>query len=348
MSKRILVIENDAPIRSAVERALRQNGYEVISVDSAKRAEGVLAVSEFDLAVIGAGIKTIAGTPLYSEWTNQQAKRGPVLVIYSDRTPRPDLPDEAIVESPFMPDELISKIAVFAGNVPSGSTEEEEFFCEKPLDDDALDAALGLDRIEVQESELRNATGKIQLPPKTKTESMIGYDAEITATSRHTEKSLTDTARIDLALQSNKTTMQKQSETIASKDDIEVATPGAIVNPGSESESHDYSWFESEMKESGQIRQVAKPETAKTPPANPAPAPPTTPAPPATPEKISPASEPDGDVFNWSGDGDSVSKDLVKAIAGSVAEQLLKRLDTDKFHKLIEKEIRDHLAKKSG
>ena len=340
MSKRILLIENDEPIRSAVERALRQNGYEVISVDSARRAEGILGVSEFDLAVIGAGINIDAGTPLYNEWTDHIAERGPVLVIYSNRTPKPDLPDEVMVESPFMPDDLISKVAVFAGSSSGASAtgEEDAFFDEKPLDDDALDAALGLDKIEVQESELRGAIGDTQPPHQKQVESLVGYDAEITATSRHTEKTLTDTGKIDLAIQSNKTSMQKTSVTPSPEESIEVASPSAGVNPAPESEGHDFGWFESEMRESRPAGQKAKPEPANAPPAKLAP----------PPAKTSPGSDSDADMFNWSGDAKSVSKDLVSAIASSVADQLLKRLNTDKFHQLIEREIRNHLAKKSG
>lgn len=337
MSKRILLIENDKPIRSAVERTLRQNGYEVISVDSARRAGGILGVSEFDLAVIGAGINNDAGTPLYSEWADNAAERGPVLVIYSNSASKPNLPDEAMVESPFMPDELLSKVAVFAGSSSGGSTSEEAFFDDKPLDDDALDAALGLDKIEVQESEVRNETDDTQVPHKKKAESLVGYDAEITATSRHTEKTLTDTARIDLALRSNKTALQKPPAIHNLEDKIDVASSSSGVNPASESDGHDYSWFESEMRGSEPVDRQAKPEPTKPLPANLAP----------TPAQTSPGSDSDADVFNWSEGGNSASKDLVKAIASSVADQLLKSLDTDKFHQLIEREIRRHLAKKS-
>ncbi|MCH9032230.1 MAG: response regulator transcription factor [candidate division Zixibacteria bacterium] len=338
MSKRILLIEKDEPIRSAVERALRQNGYEVISVDSAIRAEGILGISEFDLAVIGAGINCDDGTPLYSEWADNAAERGPVLVIYSDRTSKPNLPEEAMVESPFMPDELLSKVAVFAGSSSDASAREEAFFDDKPLDDDALDAALGLDKIEVQESEVRNESGDTEVPHKKKVESLVGYDAEITATSRHTEKTLTDTARIDLALQSNKTALQKPPAIHNPEDKIEVASPSSSVNPASESGGHDFAWFESEMKVSGAAGQDAKSKPTKAPPAKLA----------STPAQTSPGPDSDTDVFNWSGDGKSVSKDLVNAIASSVADKLLERLDTDKFHQLIEREIRNHLAKKSG
>ena len=51
--KQILLVEPDASLRSEAEKVLRQAGYEVVSVDSAARAEGILTVSQFDLAVVG-------------------------------------------------------------------------------------------------------------------------------------------------------------------------------------------------------------------------------------------------------------------------------------------------------
>ena len=81
MRKQILVVESSAPLRSVAERLLRQEGYEVIAVDSARRAQGVLSVSAVDLAIIGVGVLDAAGKPFYNSWTSGADTKAPFLAL---------------------------------------------------------------------------------------------------------------------------------------------------------------------------------------------------------------------------------------------------------------------------
>ncbi len=340
--KQILLVEPDAALRSEAEKVMRQAGYEVVSVDSASRAEGILTVSKFDLAVVGVRVQGDSGAPFYQSWAeNSEHVGAPFLLLCSGTDSAPDLPEEAIVRCPFAADELLSKVNVFTG-AGSGSTatvaspkESASLFGDDAVEG-ALDKALGLDQIDVHESEVRGAVDSSEIQTISKSESLVGYDAEITSVTS-TQKSTTDTSKIDLAFMQNKLRDMAASagqvsdgakldvaplETAAKTSEAPKQSPSAAPAKG----DHDYEWFMSEMQGGAKSSPQSAPQKAAKP---------------------APAS--DDSVFEWADSSDNdqaatvFSKQMADAVAQRVADKLVKQLNSDKFVQLIKQEMRVYL-----
>ncbi len=205
--KQILLVEPDAALRAEAEKVMRQAGHEVVSVDSASRAEGILTVSRFDLAVVGASVQGKNNAPFYQDWAEDSAHTGaPFLLLCGENESAPDLPEEAIVRCPFAPNDLLTKVSVFTGSDSAKRQPETKdgaaIFGSNEVEG-ALDKALGLDQIDVHESEVRGASESSEIQTVAKSENLVGYDAEITSVTA-TQKAITDTSKIDLAFVQNK------------------------------------------------------------------------------------------------------------------------------------------------
>ncbi|MBN4057188.1 response regulator transcription factor [bacterium AH-315-J21] len=359
--KQILLVEPDAALRSEAEKVLRQAGYEVVSVDSSARAEGILTVSRFDLAVVGIQVQGENNVPFYQNWAENPERAGaPFLLLCSENESAADLPDEAIVRYPFAPEDLLAKVKIFtgsgAGPVATATNtnigEASSLFADDEVDG-ALDKAFGLDQIDVHESEVLGAKDSSEISTVAKSESLVGYDAEITSVTS-TQKATTDTSKIDLAFMQNKLRdMAASKKEVSDSSDLDLASASAEfesqqeaqqappkapqVSPVKDTDSHDYEWFAAEMQGDGAAPSKAQPKKSPAP---------------ASPSAD--GSVADEGVFEWSDTPASIdsvanvfSEQMADAVARRVAERLVQQLNSDKFAQLIQQEIKAYLKERS-
>ena len=158
MQKRVLLAEAANAIRSVAEPALRQNGYEVIAVATAEKALQVLQLSRPDLIVVGSGLTVKSGRPLYEKLQGDRATSSlPILVMAPpDETDLP-LPEEVIIRLPLEPKRFLEAVRQFSSTTAAKAPSENPL-SRAEVKEDFLDAALGLDRIEVTESEVMDRT----------------------------------------------------------------------------------------------------------------------------------------------------------------------------------------------
>ncbi len=414
MRKQILLVETDEQVRIAVESALRQDGFEVVSVDSASRAEGILSVSSFDAALIGAGILDENGLYAITWLGTEDRAQTPFAILCQQEVMIPELPEEMVIRCPFPPEVIQNKVRELLGEpapvadvaqpLPPGG--DKTLFGGSDVGEEFLDQALGLDQLEVNESETMNAGDTTQVGPKTSSESLVGYEADVTNISS-TQHAITDTGEISVELA--KKAMSDSQQGAPPQEEVELITdhgqhpsaqsptppapktpaPGAPITnapaPPQSQEEHDYNWFISEMQggppkgkgapvlpapqapagpvpvkqapkrqSAEEFAKMVKKDISKTKPPARAGAKKTRPAAKApTPVAHQPAEE---SVFDWPDTPDDspensvaavFSKEMAQAVAKEVADRLLKQLNSDKFTKLVESEIKKYLKKHS-
>jgi CheY-like chemotaxis protein len=179
MSKKVLIVEPSLAVRGIAESLLRQNGYEVIAADTVGAARDILRDSQVDLLMVASDLNDDSGNPYYETLGADSATAMLPLLILHDSTGG-DLayPPEAVISKPFTPRDFLDAVSVFGGGIKSEG--EATPFGDQDLEDALIDSALGLDKIEVDDTEVLDddsaITGK---PGKNKVESMIGYDYKV-------------------------------------------------------------------------------------------------------------------------------------------------------------------------
>lgn len=159
MRKRILIAEPADTVRTVAENTLRQNGYEVISVAVGDRANEVLQFSRPDLMIIGADLTTSDSTPYYLKMA-ADTKIGPIptLIIASTDGSEPEVAADLVIPQPFDPQTLLGKVSAVLENKLQPAAQHSGSGSGINVDDDFLDSALGLDEINVTDSEVMDKT----------------------------------------------------------------------------------------------------------------------------------------------------------------------------------------------
>lgn len=268
MPKRILLAEESETIRKIAESLLRQNGFEVLSMNSGIKAFEVLSFTSPDLILLATDMKFKGETSLFDKLqSDSKTSQLPILLLANEEENDLPLPPEAIIKKPFNPKEFIEKVNLFSGqsapvsvNPLGGADVEDEF----------LDAALGLDQLDVTDSEVLDPTltGKIKtIPPA---EKMIGYEQQQDITS--------DTGKVESLMITEDAADIKHSKNIQPKPPKELSGTGkldilddqfGIVNQELKTESkedadHDYNWFLDEL--SNDSNEDAQAQAPPTPP----------------------------------------------------------------------------------
>jgi CheY-like chemotaxis protein len=159
MRKKILIAEKSDAIRSIAESILHQNGFDVITAGSAEKAKELIITCEPNMVIVGADLKDIDEKYLYDMLEeNETTASIPILIIADPEGRSLAYPDEVILPRPFDPRDFLERVRLFVGSGmdskdSSGIDITAEPFSETSIDDEFLDSALGLDSIEVEESE---------------------------------------------------------------------------------------------------------------------------------------------------------------------------------------------------
>ncbi len=251
MGRRILVAEQVDTLRTVAETVLRQNGYEVIAVTAADKAREVLELSQPDLIILGADLVAPDGSPYY-EKIQQDPKTSGVPLLIFERTDKAglDMPDEVVIPRPFEPKEFIDKVAVFVGGTEANPPAENGPLAESEIDDDFLNAALGIEELDVTGSEVMDKT-VVGKKPKAGAaeEKMVGMEAN--GDFNDTDNGMATVESLVIDEDSSKIRHQKPGRVTPNPDstgalDIVSEPFGITDSPTLEDDEdgvHDYDWF---------------------------------------------------------------------------------------------------------
>jgi DNA-binding response OmpR family regulator len=252
MRKRVLVVEAADAIRGVVETVLRQNGLEVISVASADKADEVLDFSRPDLLVVGADLQASDDTPYFQKvQRNSRASSVPMLLFAPTDGSTPDFPDEGIIPQPFDPQEFLQKVTEYLGQGQAAVAPGNNATIDDG-DDEFLDAALGLDSLDVEESEELNRTKVTR-----KSKKRVGKAADMSETDPGKPSKVesliitddeTDIKHAAGRKRGTKATSESSKLEIMS-DQYGMVDPMALKPEGDKDASHDYDWFVNSMRD---------------------------------------------------------------------------------------------------
>lgn len=255
MRKKILIAEHSDTTRGVAENVLRQHGYEVISVSNGEKALEVLELTKPNLIMIDSTM-TFKGKKLLLERIQQDALTSsiPFIIIADENDKSLSLPEEVVLTRPIDPKELILKVSVLGGaarpQAPGGAGLLEE----TDLEDDLLDAALGLDKIDVTDSEILSNSANTKKKGSKGVEKMIGMehdhleeeDSQGNKVESHgigDEDSDTD----QLKRPPKDHTKTGKLEILSEHEQFGLGNEDILERAG-EFGDHDYEWFIKEMK----------------------------------------------------------------------------------------------------
>ncbi|RME30722.1 MAG: response regulator [Candidatus Zixiibacteriota bacterium] len=260
MPKRILLAEASAATRQAIEALLRKQGHEVIAVGAADKAREVLQFSQPDLMVVDTELPDTDKTPFFDKlFSDPKASRIPLLLL--DSTGQRDLPypEEIIIRRPVDPEDFLHRVNIFLTSAPRAETASagtESPLTNEGVDDDFLDAALGLDQIQVTESEIMDKTAVQRRQPKGG-DKLVGFEAPA-----NDDTDITGGTRVESLIITHedseirpkdtgkpvKPAMSGTGKIEIVQDPLAIAQPGDL-GAGAEDETHDYNWFINAMKD---------------------------------------------------------------------------------------------------
>lgn len=113
---RILVVDDEVPIRKLLRVGLSAEGYRVVEAMNAREARASVAAGEPDLIILDLGLPDIPGHDLLARWRNEQVELP--IIILSSRTDEAgivralELGADDYVTKPFGTKELVARIRV--------------------------------------------------------------------------------------------------------------------------------------------------------------------------------------------------------------------------------------------
>jgi CheY-like chemotaxis protein len=272
MRKKILIAEAADPVRTVAETVLRQHGFEVISVANAERANEVLQYSRPDLIIVSADLCTKDQHPLYEKiQSDPRSTTIPILLLASETGVDVPYPQEVIIPRPLDARELIQRVTTFTGaTAPAAKRTSSNPLSAANVDDDFLDEVLGLDRINITESEVLNKTSASIGPasarqPESRHESLVHHEKEaeeMSDSSRVESLMIRDEhAEVDRPKAPSKAAPTGTSKLEIMSDQYGLTDPNAFATQHKD-ETHDYDWFIRSMSEENQS--PTSQSTAKT------------------------------------------------------------------------------------
>jgi len=263
MRKRILIVEPSEITRQAAETVLRQNGFEVIAVSSSDKAYQVLEHSTPHLIIANTSLPGKNKVGFIKGLQARPALSAIQLILLSEEN-EPGFPDEIKLNLPLDPNDLLSKINNMADDSKKQKEQADNPLSES-LEDELLDKALGLDEIDVTDSEVMNQSGTAKKKKKKVVEKMIGIDQVEDDTNISSQ-----IGSISLETESGK--IKKSGKPAPSKTGKLDIVSGhdqfglgdeALLDNVNENADHDYDWFVNEMK-----NEVINPKSAQKPKAD--------------------------------------------------------------------------------
>ncbi len=283
MRKKILIAEKSEAIRSIAESLLHQHGYDVISAGTIERAKQLIISSEPSMIIVGADLKDSQEIHLYEIIAeNEATSKIPMLLIADPDGRQIPFPPEIILPRPFETEEFMEKVRLFVGGTEpqKPKTDEVDPFNVASVDDEFLDAALGLDHLQVEDSEVvgETTTGMSARGHSRESEDDFGI------ARKEAEHSEDDSSRVESLMiredgftEDSRESKQKIPENLSASSKLEIPNDpygmkkkqtgkieqvGHKGSPGSTG-PHDYDWFINEMQKD--VSDIKFAPEAKTP-----------------------------------------------------------------------------------
>ncbi len=259
MRRKILIAEQSDTTRGIAENVLRQNGYEVISVSNGDKMLEVLELSRPHVMLVDFSM-TVKGKRSLLERLQQERLTSsiPYLIIADENDKSVSYPEEIVVTRPLDPKELVLKVSVIVGAIEARANDDElNPLDEGSLEDDLLDQALGLDKIDVTDSEILDNSTVTKKKGTKAVEKMIGmehdHELEVEEDSQGNKIESGQIGDEDSeAGKHNKKSAHHASKTgkleILSDQDQFGLGNEALLERDSATGHHDYEWFIKEMK----------------------------------------------------------------------------------------------------
>jgi CheY-like chemotaxis protein len=265
MSNRILLAEASDTIRGVATTVLRQNGFEVISVGTAQKAMEVLNHTRPNLLIVGGALADPGGTLFYERISNDHRFASTaMLLFYEPGQPQLPFPADVVINLPFDPKDFLERVTLFSGKAqkppappPQSSSTSANPLEGSDLEDGDIDAALGLDRIEVTGSEVMDKTQVGQSGKRPVSEKTVGFDH-----ADNTDTDLSDSSRIESIMISDESadiaptpkgrpapdaSTSGKLDILGSSDQYGMVNPD-VLSPDEADRAHDYEWFINEMQ----------------------------------------------------------------------------------------------------
>ncbi|UCD95280.1 MAG: hypothetical protein JSU69_04315 [Candidatus Zixiibacteriota bacterium] len=278
MRKKILVAEKSDAIRSIAESILHQHGYDVVAASNTEKAKELIITAKPNMVIIGADLKDADNKYLYDILEeNENTSSIPLLLIADPEGRSLSYPEEVILPRPFDPDDFIGRVRLFVGGGVESATDEKvktaEPFAAGSVDDELIDEALGLDRIEVEDSEVMDKTAtnlRVKAAGKSAKKDFFDiHQPEYDEAGKPSDSDKVESRMIrDEAPPGEDKEVKKKEQTPASAkieltdDQYGLINPDEAGSPEAvQGESdHDYDWFIKEM----QKESVEKPPAVGT------------------------------------------------------------------------------------
>ncbi len=267
MRKKILIAEKSDAIRNIAESLLHQHGYDVISSASADKAKELIITSEPNMVIIDSSLQDQNGAFLFDILEeSEQTASIPLLIITDANGPELSYPPEVILSRPFETDDFLDKVKLFIGpgtdQKPKETIAEVDPFSTSDVNDDFLDAALGIDSIDVESSEVLDKT---TITERAKRKKITNETTDIGIAFRsESETNDDDSGKVESLLiredgSEQKTPKKEELPDLSASSKIEIPTnqfgiadskEPSTPEKASEGKSgdHDYDWFINEMK----------------------------------------------------------------------------------------------------
>lgn len=245
---------------------LHQNGYDVITATEANKAKELIITAEPNMVIAGADLQDNDGKYLYDLLEeNERTASIPLLLIADPEGRQLSYPDEVILPRPFDPKEFIEKVRLFVGGGTQKAAEEKvsevDAFSADNVDDDFLDAALGIDHAESIDVESSEEMDKTTITEKNKQAKKKKKTADFgIAQPDYNEKESNETGKVESLMimedgSTKKPTEKAEPPELSASSKIDIPTDQfGISKPAQEPEAkketadHDYDWFIKEMK----------------------------------------------------------------------------------------------------
>lgn len=288
MITKVLVVEESLAVRGIAESLLRQNGYEVYAAADAGEAGSIIGGGAIQLLLISSTVTDPSGRRLIDALSKDRSTAAiPFLILHDPATGELPYPPEAIICKPFTPREFVDAVTRCAAG-HSSAVAVETPFDGAGVDDALIDAALGLDRLEVDEAKVFGEdTGSYRIQnAKPAKETMIGFEFKARLDDSGVTRRVIDQVQIrgeevapagqapaspaagsgspqspatpPSAKAEAKTRSADSSNGMSASSQIEIVrdqygmvTPPELLKPVEEetgAKTHDYDWFIKELK----------------------------------------------------------------------------------------------------
>lgn len=258
MAKKVLVAEASDAVRHVVEGLLRQNGYDVIGVSGADRAAEVLQFGRPDLIVTGGELVDSGQRAFYDQLqSDPRTSSIPLLVIEPPDKSSVSLPPEVVIPRPVEPGDFLQRVHIFLGQVSNAPKKAAPKPAPTlPVDDAFLDAALGIDRIDVTASEDmdKTSTGRVGKKKAVPIETPFAGnpDDDAMGDSRKVEMLSIRDSSGDIKPQNTKPPHRVDGSGTGKielvRDQYGMTDPSAL-HQQVERQVHDYDWFVNSMRD---------------------------------------------------------------------------------------------------